>query len=807
MPLRIQTNNISYDRLRFDDEIIIPTVQFDKNPIRPESINGIITPVSKEKSMMMHPNEMIRFSSMESMFQGNKFITEPSESHFDMNRLDSIDKISQFYLPEHTVRFDVDTPFFMPTDRIYLNNNEHAINEQWRIFQEKTGITKKQQKKMNLVDLQANNGAKVPVVAVETGAGPDLGPPPPPPSSSDSPPPPPVAKTPPPPPPPVAKTPPPPPPPSAPSTPQPTTPSSSVYATPVGSNPIPEDTVLRGMSNKKLEELIKTNKGTVPKGNVNKDKLVTALSQMRVRIQSQPVPQTPDSPLVLNPPKEKQLVLAGGQLATSGSSAISTQKTQSLHDDIRKANVAVAGPADSGPADSGKANLGPADLGKGNLGRQDINNIVDKMTDDEIHEKLDELKVVHLYPNSNMPKLKFLLKTTIINEQKRPEHTKKMYEAEEEIKKIKFDDIKLASSIKSIDPHVLLAELYRRNVLPIDTEIFFDSTRFNSNYLGDLLIQKNQEDFRKTPQWQAIEAEAERRRREEEQKEAERLRKKAEKEEEAERQKQEAERLKQEANAEIERRRKEAEAERQRNEAKEKAEKERQRQEAEELALKIVTAEEERQRKEAEEKAEKQKQEATQLPQSPRLQGSMTEKQANDEIDKQIKAYTGSNESLLKDMKKYLETEQKLPIVYRKELEKRINKIETALREEKRKKQEAETRERYRKEAEEAEAVRQRKLKAEAERQRKEAEEKAERQRKEAEEKAERQRKEAEEKAERQRKEAEAEAERQRKLKAEAEAEKERQRKEAEAENVTRVSESWCLLREQEPQYNTWYTD
>jgi hypothetical protein len=510
---------------------------------------------------------------------------------------------------------------------------------------------------------------------------------------------------------------------------------------------------------------------------------------------------------VLNPPKEKQLVLAGGQLATSGSSAISTQKTQSLHDDIRKANVAVAGPADSGPADSGKANLGPADLGKGNLGRQDINNIVDKMTDDEIHEKLDELKVVHLYPNSNMPKLKFLLKTTIINEQKRPEHTKKMYEAEEEIKKIKFDDIKLASSIKSIDPHVLLAELYRRNVLPIDTEIFFDSTRFNSNYLGDLLIQKNQEDFRKTPQWQAIEAEAERRRREEEQKEAERLRKKAEKEEEAERQKQEAERLKQEANAEIERRRKEAEAERQRNEAKEKAEKERQRQEAEELALKIVTAEEERQRKEAEEKAEKQKQEATQLPQSPRLQGSMTEKQANDEIDKQIKAYTGSNESLLKDMKKYLETEQKLPIVYRKELEKRINKIETALREEKRKKQEAETRERYRKEAEEAEAVRQRKLKAEAERQRKEAEEKAERQRKEAEEKAERQRKEAEEKAERQRKEAEAEAERQRKLKAEAEAEKERQRKEAEAENVTRVSESWCLLREQEPQYNTWYTD
>jgi hypothetical protein len=586
MTLRLQTYNVSYDRLRFDDEMIIPTIQFDKNPIKPESINGIIAPVSKEKSMMMHPNEMIRFSSMESMFKGDKFITEPSESHFDMNRLTSIEKISQFYLPEHSVRFDIDTPFFMPTDRIYLNNNEHAINEQWRIFEEKTGITKRQQKKMNLVDLPANNGVGVPAAAIGTGTG-HMGPPPPPSSDSPPPPQPQVAKTPPPPPPPVAKTPPPPPPP-APSTPQPTTPSSSVYATPVGPDPIPDDTVLNTMTNKQLEQMIKTNKGTVPRGNINKLKLVTALSQIR-SIQSRPVPQTPESPLVLNPPREKQLVLAGGQLAAtdsargrargasgdagipdtdsargrargaSGDAGIpdSDRKTQSLHDDIRKAE-ATAVP-------------GPADLGKANLGRDDMSKIIDSMTLEQIHNKLVELNVVHNYPDK-LVTLQSLLKRKITTDKERPIHQSKMYKAEEDIKKIDFDGIKDLSFIKSREPHVLLAELYRRNVLPKDTEIFFDSTRFNSDYLGDLLIKKMGEDDWKASKGKAIDAEIQKRRQEEEKKEEERMRIKAEKEADAEKQRQEAERQRQEANAEAERQRQLKEAE---------AEKERQRQEAE----------------------------------------------------------------------------------------------------------------------------------------------------------------------------------------------------------------------------------
>ena len=153
--ITLEGYNISFSRLRMPKDTIVPKLVYDKNPIRAESFNDIIYDRVDKPKLLLHPNEMIHHSNIETMWKTGNYDCE--QSPFKIKRLTNITEISKYYMPQHTVRYDVDVPFFMPTDKIYLNNSEQAIKAQWNIFTSKTGITRTEQEHMNLVDLTGAN--------------------------------------------------------------------------------------------------------------------------------------------------------------------------------------------------------------------------------------------------------------------------------------------------------------------------------------------------------------------------------------------------------------------------------------------------------------------------------------------------------------------------------------------------------------------------------------------------------------------------------------------------------------------------
>ena len=161
-----------------------PNVTFDRDPIKAESFNETIYTHVRKLNLDINANEVIIHADIETMWKTGNYNVDGSP--FKVNRLTNIKQISQYYMPEHSVRYDVDVPFFMPTDRIYLNNSKRAVDEQWNIFTRKTGITRNEQKHMNLVDMTGKEESTTHTHVSGVGAPPQGGakPPPHPPPSS-----------------------------------------------------------------------------------------------------------------------------------------------------------------------------------------------------------------------------------------------------------------------------------------------------------------------------------------------------------------------------------------------------------------------------------------------------------------------------------------------------------------------------------------------------------------------------------------------------------------------------------------------
>ena len=158
----------SYYRLYWDTGYLEPKLFYDKDPIKAESLESeVIYDQIEKPRMMFNPHEIIRHSDIETLWKSGHY--DNDYAPFKMYRLTNISEISEYYMPEHSVRYDVDTPFFMPTDKLYLNNSMHSVDEQWKIFTAKTGITRKQQKKLNLI---VDNSVNEEMAPVETAPPP-----------------------------------------------------------------------------------------------------------------------------------------------------------------------------------------------------------------------------------------------------------------------------------------------------------------------------------------------------------------------------------------------------------------------------------------------------------------------------------------------------------------------------------------------------------------------------------------------------------------------------------------------------------
>ena len=120
----------SFSRMRMPKDEITPKIFYDKWPVRAEGDGTTIkvdTKMKPDRGILFHSNEIIRHSDIEVMWCTGNYDTEGSPCK--VNRLTNIKQISQYYMPEHSVRYDVDVPFFMPTDKIYLSNSKRAVDE------------------------------------------------------------------------------------------------------------------------------------------------------------------------------------------------------------------------------------------------------------------------------------------------------------------------------------------------------------------------------------------------------------------------------------------------------------------------------------------------------------------------------------------------------------------------------------------------------------------------------------------------------------------------------------------------------
>ena len=140
-------SDLSYYRLYCPkSSFYYPKVTFDVNPLKAESLTQKIYEKIEKPKFKVNPSEVIRHSDIQTMWKTGNYDVEGSP--FKINRLSTLDQISKYYFPQHSVRYDIDVPFFMPTDKLYLNNSQKAVKEQWDIFTRKTGISRQQQKKI-----------------------------------------------------------------------------------------------------------------------------------------------------------------------------------------------------------------------------------------------------------------------------------------------------------------------------------------------------------------------------------------------------------------------------------------------------------------------------------------------------------------------------------------------------------------------------------------------------------------------------------------------------------------------------------
>jgi hypothetical protein len=137
-------------RLRFSKRNYYePKITFDREPIKAESFGQCIYEPKKRPRLDATACERIVFNDIETMWKTGNYSAE--DKYFHPTKIYNVSEMQKYYLPNHTVPYNVDIPVFMPTDKIYLNNSRAAIDKQWNIFTQKTGITRKEQQKQKFI--------------------------------------------------------------------------------------------------------------------------------------------------------------------------------------------------------------------------------------------------------------------------------------------------------------------------------------------------------------------------------------------------------------------------------------------------------------------------------------------------------------------------------------------------------------------------------------------------------------------------------------------------------------------------------
>jgi hypothetical protein len=94
----------------------------------------------KKPNYLRNPDDAIKYRDTERQWARSDFNVG---DHFDHTRLNTLDKYTRFYHGNQFVRYDHPLPLFVPSNKIYINS-PRGVEEQWRLFAQKTGLTRAQ---------------------------------------------------------------------------------------------------------------------------------------------------------------------------------------------------------------------------------------------------------------------------------------------------------------------------------------------------------------------------------------------------------------------------------------------------------------------------------------------------------------------------------------------------------------------------------------------------------------------------------------------------------------------------------------
>ena len=136
--LVINGHDISFNKEKREKGYYTPKIFYDKYPIKCSSSTVIKVDV---------PKPTFRFSDYGCMWN------KKSDPYFNPNPFNNFTNIEKYYLPKNSVNAMIKPPLFTGSTKIFLNNSVESIHEQWKLFSENTGLTKRENAKMASVSV------------------------------------------------------------------------------------------------------------------------------------------------------------------------------------------------------------------------------------------------------------------------------------------------------------------------------------------------------------------------------------------------------------------------------------------------------------------------------------------------------------------------------------------------------------------------------------------------------------------------------------------------------------------------------